>query len=502
MELVEKVDAQPPQVLIQVLIATVTLANTDQFGVELGLQDAVLFNRSLLGNIVTTTNTTYNALGTPTSQNQQIVSATYTPGFAFTSQPLGQSSDPATAGTVGAQGLSTFGLGRTNNDLGFGGFVLSAASENVSVLIRALQECRRLEILSRPQVMTLDNQPAFIQVGQRVPRVTGTSTTTTGQNFSVTLENVGLILGVTPRISPDGLVVMAIDAEKSEVGPEIEGIPVSISATGQVIRQPRINLTMAQTTVSAISGQTVVLGGLITKSKSEFHRKVPWLGDIPVVGRLFRYDGTVGKKTELLIIMTPHIVRNEADIDAIKRTESARMHWCLADVLNVHGKNDPRARTEDWGEGETAVIYPDLDPSAQMRSMPKSKSGGPEIIPVPDGKPGAGPIMPGAQQPAIPNNGVPPGRAPVLLEEPPAEPQSPPAAEGGRGTPPPTPSEGTQLRFRPAGQSADRGPPYFGGAQPAVYQGPAPPPAQFPQGYGPVVPAVHNGLPQYQPPPG
>jgi len=501
--IVEELDARPPMVMIQVLIAEVTLNNADEFGIELGLQDSVLFDRSLLGNVITTTSTTFNSLGNAASENQQIVSATYTPGFGFNNQPLGQSSDPATANRVGTQGISNFSLQRTNNELGYGGFVFSASSGNVSVLIRALQECRRLEILSRPQVMTLDNQPAFIQVGQRVPRVTGTSTTTTGQNFAVAMENVGLILGVTPRISPDGLVVMAIDAEKSEVGPEIEGIPVSISATGQVIRQPRINLTMAQTTVSAISGQTVVLGGLITKSKSEFHRKVPWLGDIPLVGRLFRYDGTVGKKTELLIIMTPHIVRNEADIDAIKRTESARMHWCLADVLALHGKNDPRARTEDWGEGETAVIYPDLDPSAQMKSMPNGRSGGPEIIPVPNGKSGAGPMMPGGQQPTTPNNGLPPGRAPapLPLEEPPAEPKSPSAAEGARGLPPPAPSEGTQLRFRPAGQSADRGPPYFGGAQPAVYQGPAPPPAQFPQGYGPVVPAVHNGPPQYQPPP-
>ena len=102
---------------------------------------------------------------------------------------------------------------------------------------------------------------------------------------------MGLILGVTPRISPDGLVVMEIDAEKSEVGPEAEGIPISISASGQVIRSPRINTTTAQTTVSANSGQTVVLGGLITKSKAEIHRKVPLLGDMPLLGRLFRYDG-------------------------------------------------------------------------------------------------------------------------------------------------------------------------------------------------------------------
>ncbi len=142
---------------------------------------------------------------------------------------------------VGGQGLSNFSVGRLNNELGFGGLVLSASSENVSFLLRALQESRRLEVLSRPQVLTLDNQQAFIQVGQRVPRIVSS---VVNQNFaqnSVLLENVGLIIGVTPRISPEGNVVMEIDAEKSKLGPESEGIPISVSNNGSVIRAPRID---------------------------------------------------------------------------------------------------------------------------------------------------------------------------------------------------------------------------------------------------------------------
>ena len=158
----------------------------------------------------------------------------------------------ANAGAVGAQGLSNFGVGRTNNELGFGGLVLSASSESVSVLLRALSESHRLEVLSRPQIMTLDNQPAFIQVGQRVPRITGTTAQPDRPDqLRSRWRTSGLILGVTPRISPDGLVVMEIDAEKSEVGPEAEGIPISISARARSIRSPRINTTTAQTTVSA-----------------------------------------------------------------------------------------------------------------------------------------------------------------------------------------------------------------------------------------------------------
>ena len=182
--------------------------------------------------------------------------------------------------------LSSFALGRVNSDLGYGGLVLSASSENVSILIRALNETGRFEVLSRPQIMTLDNQPASILVGQRVPRVVGTSINQVGQVNTIELEDVGLILGVTPRISPDGMVVMEVDAEKSEISRVDDGIPVSISAEGQVVRSPRVNVTRAQTTVSAASGQTIVIGGLITNNDRSITRSVPWLGDIPLLGEL------------------------------------------------------------------------------------------------------------------------------------------------------------------------------------------------------------------------
>src|SRR5207237_896784 len=140
-----------------------------------------------------------------------VLAASNTPGFNFNNQPLGNSaSDSAlrNATKIGGQGVGDFGVGRTNSTLGFGGLVLSASSESVSALLRALRECRRTDVLSRPQIMTLDNQAAFIQVGQRVPQITGVNTTTIGQTNTVTTVNTGIILGVTPRISPDGLVVM------------------------------------------------------------------------------------------------------------------------------------------------------------------------------------------------------------------------------------------------------------------------------------------------------
>lgn len=364
--LIEELDKRPPMVLIQVLIAEVDLNNVDEFGVEFGLQDSILFDRSVLSNIVTRSITTTLPTGAQTT-TQEIISANIEPGFNFNNQPLGNSgasSATAHADVIGTQGLTHFALGRLNSELGFGGLVLSASSESVSILLRALKDSRRMDILARPQLMTLDNQPAFIQVGQEVPTVRGVTISETGQVNNIDYASVGLILGVTPRISPDGLVVMEIDAVKSEVGPEAEGIPISISATGEVIRSPRINTTRAQTTVSALDGQTIVLGGLITRSSSKIHRRVPVLSDIPVVGNLFRYDYVSTKRTELLIIMTPHIVTNEQDADRVRQMEAARMSWCMGDVVAIHGEAGLRGRGDDWGDDEVPTVYPDLAPTA------------------------------------------------------------------------------------------------------------------------------------------
>ncbi len=390
-DIVEQLDERPPMVMIQVLIAEVSLNDTEEFGIELGLQDSVLFDRGLLGEISTISQTSQTT-GLTQVVTENIVSATNQPGFNFNevTSPLGNSGAAAAtagAGIIGSQGLSNFGVGRLNSELGFGGLVLSASSESVSMLLRALKEDRRINVLSRPQIMTLDNQPASIQVGERVPTVTGTETNDSGGlTNSVDFQDVGLIIGVTPRISPDGLVVMEIDAEKSEVGPEAEGIPISVSE-GVTIRSPRIKTITATTTVSALDGQTVVLGGLITTNKTKVDRRVPWLADIPILGHLFRYQGFEAERDELLIVMTPRIVKSEEDAELIKQAEASRMSWCLNDVLELHEDVAFRPRDGHWGDEETNTIYPDGDPNLEgfesLKYMPLDPSSQPNEAPLP-----------------------------------------------------------------------------------------------------------------------
>lgn len=414
LKLVEELDARPPMVMIQVLIAEVALRDTDEFGVELGLQDSILFDRSVI-------------TGTGGA-------SVLTPGYLFNNAPLGNSASAqslASSNKVGGQSITSLGVGRSNSELGFGGLVLSASSESVSVLIRALQQTRRLEVLSRPQVMTMDNQLAQVFVGQDVPTITASQLTQFGTQNSVVYRETGLILTVTPRISPDKLVVMEIQAEKSAVGPDSEGIPIAVSE-GEVIRSPRIDRITARTVISALDGQTVVLGGLITTRNELTKRRVPYLADIPLLGHLFQYKYDNKERAELLIIMTPRIVESTEDADKIKRIESARMHWCLSDVVALHDGDGLGNNGATWYDGNSAVIYPDLDPT--LRSMQELTPPGDarvspknQLVPTPDMLPSQAPSF-------VPEDAAGPTLAPEPVPAPdPAGTVLPPSVPPGSG---------------------------------------------------------------------
>lgn len=337
-ELIAKLDVESPQVVIQVLIVEVTLDNTDEFGIELGIQDPVLFDRSLTaaGDLVTLTDTvTMSLTGQPqvVTTTQRIVS----PGFPFNTPLLGNNT-AANPASVGKQGLSNFGVGRTNNDLGFGGLVVSAGSDTVNILLRALSSRRNLEVLSRPQIRTLDNQPALIRVGQEVPRINGfTQGGIAGGNVpTVEQAEAGIILQVTPTISPDGNIRITVTAEKSQFDPNNGVVLISDPVNGNII-SPVKDITQAETTVVVRDEQTIVLGGLITKSTDDIRRAVPWLSDIPIIGQAFQFNSKASKRTELLIFMTPRVVKGNAYNEMLKQIEASRLHYTEADAEEIHG---------------------------------------------------------------------------------------------------------------------------------------------------------------------
>ncbi len=354
MQLIEVLDKRPPMVKVKVLIAEVTLTDLTEFGVEFGIQDSLLFDRGV--GVV---------------------------GFPFNTATLGNNNNALSLGTrenVAAQGLSNLNIGRSNSNLGYGGLVLSAGNESINVLMRALEDRGLVRVLSSPNIMSLENLQGRIQVGANVPRITSaTNNGTNAGGLTTNVEDVavGVILEITARVSPDGMIVMNVDAVNSSLGSEADGVPVFVSE-GQVIRSPQINITQAQTTIMARSGQTVTFSGLIQDATTREHRGTPILSDLPVIGPLFSYESEIHARKELLIVLTPYLVESDEQIEASNQTEMDRMHWCLADVAEIYGpvgygEFDP----QNIGKGVPTTFYPDQDPSGSNPIHLPLESGSP-----------------------------------------------------------------------------------------------------------------------------
>jgi len=206
------------------------------------------------------------------------------------------------------------------------GLQIRTLEGEIDFTINALQETGRLNVLSRPYVMTRNNQTATIRVVEEVPipdsettqGTIGTSTTFTYR------EDIGIVLEVTPSVNPEGLVNMTV-------------VPQITTRTGETVQisqglNPVVFATRsASTRVAVMDGQTVVIGGLIEDQVSDSVRKVPLLGDIPLAGALFRRTIKEKSKTELLIFLTPHVAKEPEGLTPISDLERTRSS------LNVDG---------------------------------------------------------------------------------------------------------------------------------------------------------------------
>jgi hypothetical protein len=293
--------------------------------------------------------------------------------------------------------LGNLGVGRVSPTTnGVGGLIFSAQSDSFNLLIRALKAQGRVDVLSRPQVMTLDNQTAAVNIGQDFPIIGNTTLVGGGlAQTDVVRRNVGVLLRVTPRITPDGKVLMRVFPEVSSVGQTVVLSPTTISQA--------FNIQQVETTVVAQDGETVVIGGLIQQRDTKTENKVPCLGDLPYIGAAFRYRTQVRQKTELLVVLTPHIVRSQADADRIACEEARRMSWIVDDVRKIHASSGL--------------------PAPSLPEVPT-----PMILPSQPGMPMDGSIIPG----------MPTAPGPITLPPPAAQPVTPPPPAAQPVTPPPS----------------------------------------------------------------
>lgn len=316
-KIVQQLDERPNMVSIQVLVAEVSLKNNSELGVELGLQDSLFFDRSIMSG----------------------AAGTLIPGFLFGDPAQGLPLGNVRPGNVGTQGITSLGVNRFGSN-GYSGFAFSASGESVSVLVRALEESSRIRVLNRPQITTFHNMRATVTVGEEIPFASNTTNTQSGITTTPDFKEVGIALDVVPRIAADSTIMMDIYVQRSNL--------IDIVEVGPGAYAPHTNMTKGQTTISVQDNQTIVIGGLISEQKTVITRGVPGLNKIPVVKNFFEYKQTKCDRSEMLIIMTPTIIRSEEDLIRLREQESARMHWCLSDVVKLTGNSNMQSREYEW----------------------------------------------------------------------------------------------------------------------------------------------------------
>jgi general secretion pathway protein D len=186
----------------------------------------------------------------------------------------------------------------------FPGFSVLFSGQDGRAALSAVAGLTDVKILSAPSLMVLDNRTATLQVGDQVPVVTQSSVSVTDPDApivnSVSLRDTGIILSVTPRVNDSGLVILEIDQEVSDV--------VATQSSG--IDSPTIQQRRISTSVSVRDGQSIALGGLMRERLSDTETKVPLLGDLPLFGKLFSTTTTETTRTELLVMITPRVIRS------------------------------------------------------------------------------------------------------------------------------------------------------------------------------------------------
>ncbi len=274
---------------------------------------------------------------------------------------------PNVFGLAGANvnGATGFGLQNANPPLQGGRVTLSGG--NLTGFVNALRTDSRFNILSTPRIFTTNNQQAQINISQSIPYVLSTRQDINGGlQFNYAFQDVGIVLTVTPRITSNGYVTMDV----SQTANDLQGF-TSFNA-------PIVNQREADTTVSVLDGETIVLGGIIRNTVTATTNKVPLLGDIPLLGNIFRSTTKTNNKTELLVLLTPRIVRDDADARRLRDAQQSRLSKpTQAQLKGIFG---PGGSPADVTPGAKPVAPPP-DPGSGAGTPPGKKTDPPRTDP-------------------------------------------------------------------------------------------------------------------------
>ncbi len=278
LHVIEALDVQPNQVFIEATIAEVTLTDELHFGVAWFLQKGA--HAGGFGGLPPAGAATSNGVGTSATTNN----------FLGLNNLLG-------GNPVGVPLQSVFP-----------GFSYAFTAAKGIVVLNALNAITSVNILSTPSLTVLDNRQAVLQVGDQIPVTTLQSVAALGNTFnSVSYLNTGVILAITPHISESGRLMLDLDQEVSNQAPGTGG-----NGTNPTIQQRKV-----KTQVAVADGESLVLGGLIQNSRTKAANQIPVIGDIPILGSAFKDKDDQITKTELIIMITPHVIRSMSEARAI-----------------------------------------------------------------------------------------------------------------------------------------------------------------------------------------
>ncbi len=284
--ILKKLDIMPREVLCEVLIAEVRLTGDLKYGIEFLLGSAPTAPQTSTGaQTGTTTNVSGVLVATPTTSTGTTTTTTAPATISGVTLSSG-----ATAAFTTAGGLTFVALDTVNKLKG---------------LINLLAAEGKVNILASPHIMAANNQEARIMIGQDVPILTSQSVplisqTTSFQTSTVQYRSTGIILMIKPQINAKGLVTLQIAQEVSD----------ATTTTTGVGGTPTFTVRQAQTSLITADNQTVVLGGLIREDTTHTSAGIPGLRKLPLLGPLFGSEGISKQKTELLVLITPHIITN------------------------------------------------------------------------------------------------------------------------------------------------------------------------------------------------
>ena len=226
-------------------------------------------------------------------------------------------------------------------------FTFNVAGQSGDLVLQALQDVTTVKVLSAPELLVLDNETAQLQVGNQVPVQNGTLSTvgaSTGVLQSTSYVSTGVITQVTPRVNSGGLVTLDVQQEVSSVLPQ-----TSVSGnSGSSIGSPTFSDRVVKSRIVVQDGQTVGMAGLITDNVSTGNSGIPWLKDVPILGLIAGSQNNTRTRTELLILLTPHVIHDQRDARAL--TQDLREQMPRAAVMPyelqttpVGGADDPSA---------------------------------------------------------------------------------------------------------------------------------------------------------------